>query len=122
MDVSPQTYNASFFVNAVNNTYLANQTTEFTLALKSNLTGETYATGTIGPVAVDTFRFSQLNGTIVNNQTAGDANNTFSITFDAEELRGQTLYFALFSLFPETFKSECQRFTTKLAPPRTDFS
>ena len=106
IDVSPQTYNASFFVNAVNNTYAANQTTTFKLALRSNLTDDVWATSEIGPVGVDTFRYVQLNGTIENDQTAPDANNTFAITFDAEALRGQTLYFSLFSLFPETFKGE----------------
>lgn len=106
IDVSPQTYNVSFFVNAVNNTYLANQTTTFDLTLRSNLTDDVWATSSIDAVAVDTFQYVQLNGTIENNAMAPDANNTFAITFDAEALRGQTLYFALFSLFPETFKSE----------------
>jgi alpha-N-arabinofuranosidase len=70
------------------------------------LTDDVWATSSIDAVAVDTFQYVQLNGTIENNATAPDANNTFAITFDAEALRGQTLYFALFSLFPETFKSE----------------
>lgn len=106
MDVTPQTYNASFYVSAVNNTYAANQTTTFTVSLRSNLTGETWASSTIGPAHVDTFRYMQLNGSIYNNATAPNGNNTFALTFDAEALRGQTLHFSLLSLFPETFKSE----------------
>ena len=105
MDVTPQTYNASFYVNAVNDTYLNNKTT-FTVAIRSNSTDEIWASDKIGPVHVDTFRFTNVNTSFYNNATAPDGNNTFTITFDGEEMAGQTFYFSLFSLFPETFKSE----------------
>jgi alpha-N-arabinofuranosidase len=103
MDVSPGKYNASFYVNSVNNTYMA-KTTTFTVSLRSNLTGETFASSQIGPVHVDTFRYSELNTTLYNNASAPNGNNTFAITFDAAEVAGQTFYFSLLSLFPETFK------------------
>ena len=103
MDVSPGMYNASFFVNAVNNTYMDMNTT-FTVSLRSNLTGETFASSQIGPCHVDTFRYSELNATIYNNMSAPTGNNTFAITFDGEKVAGQTFYFSLLSLFPETFK------------------
>lgn len=103
MDVLPGLYDASFYVNAVESMY-ANKTTTFTISLRSNATGETFASSQIGPVQVDTFRFSELNSTIFNNASAPDSNNTFAITFNAEDVAGQTFYFSLLSLFPETFK------------------
>ena len=105
MDVSPGHYNVSFYVNAVNNTYMTKATT-FTASLRSNLTGETFASSQIGPVQIDTFRYSELNTTISNKASAPNGNNTFAITFDAAEVGGQTFYFSLLSLFPETFKGE----------------
>ncbi len=105
MDVIPQTYNASFHVNAVNSTYWSNMTTTFTVSIRSNATDEVWAESTIGPVHVDTFRYSNLSTSIYNNATAPDGNNTFTVTFDGEAMSGQTFYFSLFSLFPETFKS-----------------
>ncbi|KAL0259617.1 hypothetical protein SLS55_005354 [Diplodia seriata] len=103
MDVSPQTYNASFYVLANEPRYFDNQTT-FTVSLRSNLTGETFVSEQIGPVKVSTFDYTQLNASIVNTVTAPNSNNTFALTMDASEVAGQTLYFGLFSLFPETFK------------------
>lgn len=103
-DVTPQTYNVSFYVNAVNKTY--NGTTQFAASFRSNATGQVLASGQSSSVAIDTFGFSAVNFTIKNNVTAPNSNNTFEITFDGSKLAGQTLYFGLFSLFPETFKSE----------------
>lgn len=118
MDISPGIYNASFFVNAVNKTYpsQSNMTT-FTVSLRSNLTNETFASSQIGPVHVDTFRYSELNTTIYNNATAPNSNNTFAITMDGASVAGQTFYFSLLSLFPETFKGESEIW--KLAHSRT---
>jgi hypothetical protein len=47
----------------------------------------------------------QFNASIYNNVTAPNGNNSFALTMDASEVAGQTFYFALFSLFPETFKA-----------------
>lgn len=105
MDVSPGTYNASFYVQAVNSTYMSNATT-FSVSLRSNTTGEVLATSVIGKenAPVDTFTYEQRNVSFYCNVSAPDGNNTFDITFDGEQARGQTFYFSLFSLFPETFK------------------
>jgi len=56
MDVSPQTYNASFHVNALNSTYPGNATTTFNVAIMSNDTGKAWVNSTIENVKVDTFR------------------------------------------------------------------
>jgi alpha-N-arabinofuranosidase len=104
-DVSPQTYNVSFYVHAVEKTYT--NTTLFTAGFRSNATGELLTSGNSEAIAIDTFRYSNVNFTINNNVTAPDGNNTFEITFDSAGLAGQTLYFSLLSVFPEAFKSEC---------------
>lgn len=103
MDVSPQTYNASFYVSANQPRYLDNQTT-FTVSLRSNLTDDVWASEQIGPIKVPVLGYTQLNASIINTVSAPNSNNTFAITMDASEVAGQTLYFSLFSLFPETFK------------------
>jgi len=102
-DVTPQTYNVSFYVNAVEKTY--KNSTTFTAGFRSNSTGEVLTSGSSDAIEIDTFRYTAVNFTIQNNVTAADGNNTFEITFDGSALAGQTLYFALFSLFPETFKN-----------------
>jgi alpha-N-arabinofuranosidase len=107
MDVSPGQYDASFHVQALNSTYLDGNTT-FTVSLRSNTTGEILATSLIGKqdTQIDTFRYQQLNVSFYCNTSAPDSNNTFEITFDGNQAQGQTLFFSLFSLFPETFKGD----------------
>jgi len=103
MDVRPQTYSVSFYVLA-NAPRKRSSSIRFKLSFQSNATGETWASSMIEGVDVPTFEYMQLNTTIVNKATAPNANNTFSITMDASQVAGQTLYFSLISLFPETFK------------------
>ena len=102
MDVSPQTYNASFYVLG---NYPRNQanTTTFNLSLRSNLTGEVFGSSSFSDVSVPFIDYIQLSTTIVPNNSAPNSNNTFAITFNGEDVRGQTFYFSLFSLLPETF-------------------
>lgn len=105
MQVSPQTYNASFYI--LKNTARENTTlSEITVSLRSNLTGEVWASTSI-PVSangtISDFYWTQLSAQIVNNATAPNSNNTFAITFDAAEVAGCTFFFDLISLFPETF-------------------
>lgn len=109
MDVSPGQYNASFYVQALNSTYLSSNTT-FTVSLRSNTSDQVLATSVIGEreLQIDTFRYQQLNVSFRCDSQAPDSNNTFEITFDGEQAQGQTLFFSLFSLFPETFKGEHQ--------------
>lgn len=104
MDVRPQTYNASFFVlkNAPRDN---GNTTTFHLSIRSNLTSETWASTTVPPFNISTLDYTQVNASIINTATAPNSNNTFAITMDAKEVAGETLYFDLISLFPETFKN-----------------
>jgi alpha-N-arabinofuranosidase len=78
--------------------------TGFTLSLRSNVTGETWAKAVIEGVDIPTSDYIWLDTTISNSARAPSANNTFAITIDASQVAGQTLYFSLISLFPETFK------------------
>ncbi len=107
-DVSPGEYTFSVNMLVLNNTYPTNATTTVTASLRSNTTNQTWASAQIGPAHLPTFRFKQFNATIVNNETAPDGNNVFTLTMKGEEVSGMTINFALFSLFPETFKSESQ--------------
>jgi len=101
--VSPQQYNVSF--NVLGN-YPRNQAnvTTFTVSLRSNTTGEVFGSSQISNVSVPVIDYTQLSTTIHPNRTAPNSNNSFAITFNGEDVRGQTFYFSLFSLFPETFK------------------
>jgi alpha-L-arabinofuranosidase len=103
MDVSPQTYSASFYASAYKPRYQGNSTT-FTVSLRSNLTGEVFAKTELPSVKLPTFEYVQLNATIKPTVKAPNSNNTFAITMNAEDVRGQTFFFDLISLFPETFK------------------
>ncbi len=38
------------------------------------------------------------------SKTASNTNNTFTVTVDGKEAAGETINFAMFSLFPPTFK------------------
>ncbi|EMC94664.1 glycoside hydrolase family 51 protein [Baudoinia panamericana UAMH 10762] len=108
MAVTPQTYNASFFVQA--NGFRWNSTiTHIDVSLRGNATGsDVFVSSTIDmassyqPVA---YQYRNYSVQLVNNVTAPTSNNSLYITMNAEELRGQTLYFDLISLFPETYKN-----------------
>lgn len=106
IDVRPQTYNASFFMLANGARY--NKTlTGINLSLRSNLTDDVWAKTTIpvDPTTVPTFDYEQYHASIVNKVKAPNSNNTFAITFKADEVRGETFYFGLISLFPETYNN-----------------
>jgi alpha-N-arabinofuranosidase len=104
MDVSPQTYTASFYVLANAPRKKNSKPVNFKLSIRSNATNEIWADTTIPNIDIPTLEYTQINATIVNRKTAPNANNTFVVTFDAAQVAGQTLYFSMFSLFPETFQ------------------
>lgn len=105
MNVAPQTYNSSFYVQA--NGYRYNWTiTHFDVSLRDNTTGEVFVSDSI-PVGSTTrpvpYEYRNYSTQLVNTVKASTSNNSLYITMDADELRGQTLYFDLISLFPETY-------------------
>lgn len=111
MDVRPQTYSASFYVLRPK----LGKPVSFTLSLQSNLTGEIWASSTISGADIPNIDYAQLNATIDNEKTAPNSNNTFSITMNASQVAGQTLYFNLISVFPETFKGRTNGLRKDLA-------
>ncbi|PPQ68457.1 LOW QUALITY PROTEIN: hypothetical protein CVT26_006044 [Gymnopilus dilepis] len=49
--------------------------------------------------------WKQVTATITPKTSSGDISNLFSITFDGASTSGQAINFAMFSLFPPTFKN-----------------
>lgn len=114
MDVPPQTYTASFYVLANSARYRENSTM-FTVSLRSNPTGQVWAKTTLPSVKVPVVDYVQLSASIVNTATAPSSNNSFALTMDATQVAGQTFYISLVSLFPETYKGRANGLRKDLA-------
>ena len=110
MQVTPQTYNASFYIlpYGANGGYAKygeySNLTAINVSLRSNLTGEVFATQKIPIGNLSSFEYTQLLAQIVNAAMAPNSNNTFAITMDGAEVAGGTFFFSFISLFGETFK------------------
>lgn len=78
--------------------------TTFTTSFRRNDTGAVLASSQIPSVVLPYLDFMQLNTTLYPNTTAPDQNNAFAVTMDGASVAGQTFYFNLVSVFPETFK------------------
>ncbi len=104
MDISPQTYNASFYLLA-NGPSDAQNLTGIDISLRSNLTKDVWISKRLPVQNLSDFDYTHFSASLVNNATAPNSNNTFAITFDSSEVAGSTLYFNLISLFPETYKN-----------------
>ena len=107
IDVRPGSYNASFYIKA--NKPRSNGTlSHIDVSLRSNLTSDVWATSSI-PFSpgknISNFEYTQYAVPITNQVKAPNSNNSFAITFDAAEVAGNTFYFSLVSLFPETFNN-----------------
>jgi len=102
--VTPQTYNVSFFIypDQVRNQY--NPSTSITVSLRSNITGEIWASTVVPAQSWNVVNYTFVSAQIVNTVTAPDSNNTLAITFDSVAASGQTYFFDQISLFGETFK------------------
>lgn len=81
-----------------------NNATTMTVSLRSNTTNEIYASSTLDGLQFPFVDFQQYNTTLTPTCTAPDSNNKFVITMDGAAVAGQTFYFNLVSVFPETFK------------------
>jgi len=102
-NVVPQSYNVSFYMLNNYPRDLMNDTT-FKVSFRSNTTNQTWASTTIPSVPPTFIDFQQVNATLTPNVSAPDSNNKFTITMDGAAVQGQTFYFNLVSVFPETFK------------------
>lgn len=103
---TPQVYNASFYAQA--NGFRWNGTlTRFDVSIRDNTTGEVFVSTSVPLDKMDApvpWKYNHYSTQLHCNRTAPSTNNIFAITMPAEEARGQTFYFNLVSLFPETFK------------------
>jgi alpha-L-arabinofuranosidase len=104
-DVHPGTYNASFYIKA--NKPRSNGTlSHIDVSLRSNVTSDVWSTASI-PFSsgnnISSFEYTQYAIEIDNQVNGPNSNNSFAITFDAAEVAGNTYYFSLVSLFPETY-------------------
>lgn len=106
IDVSPQVYQASFYVQPNGARFNWTALTHFNVSLRSDLTDDVWCESTIGPLGntLSPHKYWYFNATLNNTVKAPNVNNTFAITMDASQARGQTFYFDLVSLFPETYK------------------
>ena len=112
IDVRPGTYNASFYAKA-NKPRHNGTLSHIDVSLRSNLTSDIWSTASI-PFSpgnnissnnISSFEYTQYAVQLNNAASAPNSNNTFAITFDAAEVAGNTYYFSLLSLFPETFNN-----------------
>lgn len=102
--VFPQTYNVSFYVYPDQVRTSSNPTTSITVSLRSNVTGEIWASTVIPAQTWNVVNWTLVTAQIECTATAPDANNTFAVTFDPVEAQGQTYFFSMISLFGETYK------------------
>ena len=100
MNVSPQTYNVSMHIMATNCPGL----TGVTVSLRSNLTGQVFASERIPISKLSTTSYTHVQHKLVNEAQAPNSNNTFAVTFDGADIAGSSFYVTLVSVFPETFK------------------
>ncbi len=106
MSVSPQTYDLSFYCQA-NGFRWNNTLTHFDASLRNNAGNEVFVADTIalsnGNAPVP-WMFRDYSTQLVSDTLAPNTENSLYITMNADEARGQTLYFNLVSLMPETYK------------------
>ncbi|KIM20380.1 glycoside hydrolase family 51 protein [Serendipita vermifera MAFF 305830] len=104
MNVQPQDYDASFYIKPNGALYKKN-VTGVNLSLRSAATNDIWATTRVEiSQNISTTKYTKLEAVLTPPAAAPNKNNTFAITFDAAEAKGQTFYFDLISLFPPTFK------------------
>ncbi|KAJ3854007.1 glycoside hydrolase family 51 protein [Lentinula lateritia] len=97
---SSDTYNASFFYRFP---VASSFNVTATVGLQTS-TGE-FLGGTNVTLSGSQTSWLQVNATIQPTITPDSLTNNFTVTVDGAELAGQTINFAMFSLFPPTFKN-----------------
>ncbi|KAL1739051.1 glycoside hydrolase superfamily, partial [Schizophyllum fasciatum] len=93
------TYNASFYYKVPQG---SNFSGNATVTLQSS-SGDALALATV-PISGSQAEWTQVSAELKPSSSASDVNNLFTVTFDGSAAAGLTIDFALFSLFPPTFK------------------
>lgn len=96
---SSWTYNASFFYRFPSTTPSTNLTASINLQTSSGT-----VLGTATAALIPSTGWTQVFVRIKPTASASDANNNFTVTFSGAQAAGRTVKFAMFSLFPPTFK------------------
>lgn len=99
---SSWTYNASFFYRFPDST---NSTVNATVSLVSSSTGDVFASEIAALAASSDNSWSQVSINLTPTSNADSTANNFTVTFDGVEAAGNTINFAMFSLFPPTFNN-----------------
>ena len=95
---SGQTYQASFYAKLPAGSSLSGS---MTVSLVGS-NGQVLASGTVSGVSSS---WKQFNLSLRASASGPDANNVFQVTVDGASNRGKAYDFAMFSLFPPTFKN-----------------
>lgn len=110
---SEWTYNASFY-------YKFPAASSFngvaTVALQS-ATGQVYASASV-PISGSQTAWKQVAVSLTPTLSSASTANNFTVTFDGAYAAGQTIDFAMFSLFPPTFKGRANGLRIDLATVR----
>ncbi|GJJ10558.1 hypothetical protein Clacol_004785 [Clathrus columnatus] len=97
---SSWTYTASFYYKLAQGSTFSGP---LTISLKSSTTGQTFASASVH-IKESSEKWTQVSVKLKPKTTAPDTNNIFEVTVDGASHSGQSIFFALFSLFPPTFK------------------
>lgn len=114
ISVSQQKYTGSFWVKGAYNG-------SFTASLQSNLTDDVFGSVEIASKSVEG-EWTEHGFEIVPDIDAPTSNNTFSVTFDVEAVRGDALDFNLISLFPPTYKDRKNGLRVDIAQALADLN
>ncbi|KAK6527112.1 hypothetical protein TWF281_010304 [Arthrobotrys megalospora] len=96
MSVDTNQYKASFYIKG-------DYKGDVELSLRSDIDGTVFSTKSVAVRANDEWK--KYTTRFTPSAAAPNANNTFTILFDAEKVRGKSLYFNLISLFPKTWSN-----------------
>ncbi|KAF3919661.1 hypothetical protein ABW20_dc0105378 [Dactylellina cionopaga] len=94
--VNTDQYKASFYIKG-------DYKGEIEVSLRSTIDDTVFSKKTVAVRANN--QWKKYTTRFTPSLAAPDANNTFTILFDAEEVRGKSLYFNLISLFPKTWSN-----------------
>lgn len=110
---SSWTYTASFYYKFPTT---SGQSVKFTVALRST-SGVTFASSTT-TVSGTTTTWTQVQLSLTPTKSAPDVNNEFVVLVQPSGSTTTTVNFALFSLFPPTFKSRANGMRMDIAEVR----
>jgi len=95
------TYNASFFFRFPSD--VPSSPVVASVSLLGATSGNTFITGTV--TLIPTAEWTQVTVELTPRSTAPDTDNVFTVTIDGSSFSG-IVHFALFSLFPPTWKGQ----------------